>query len=333
MQIEPAPQASGAPPRVETPDAPPTGNGDFSRLLRALDAAPAPETDNAAPKDEPVEAAGQSADVLPPALPAPQLAPAVPPMPLQATTSPPGPGLESGRTSRATPSAPPPGTPAPETGAASPGPPSPSDTPPSADPSTGTPDTAPETSGDQPTRHAPQPPPASDPGPSPFGDAALQAPDAPRPAQADRAVDIPRPHDIRVADPAGARALSVQIVQPLDPGRDGTFEVALEPEELGHVRLSLTTTDHGVTVQVQADRQDTLDLMRRHAAALAREFRDAGFGAVDLGFSSQSGRRDKPPDSPPSATGTGPDTGPGPRQTIHTTLRAALSDGRLDLRF
>ena len=128
------------------------------------------------------------------------------------------------------------------------------------------------------------------------------------------------------------RALSIQIVQPLDPGRDGTFEVALEPEELGRVRLSLTTTEHGLSVHVQADRQDTLDLMRRHATALAREFREAGFGTVDLGFSAQSERQGARRDPLPDAAPAPPEPGAAPQRTLQATLRAAPPNGRLDLR-
>ncbi len=71
----------------------------------------------------------------------------------------------------------------------------------------------------------------------------------------------------------------------LSPG--GGIDIALSPEELGSVRLKLTGNEGQMTVIVQADRQETLDLMRRHIDSLSNEFRSIGYG--DVSFSFQSG--------------------------------------------
>ena len=65
-------------------------------------------------------------------------------------------------------------------------------------------------------------------------------------------------------------------------------EVTLSPEELGKVRMTLTTTDGGLTLSLVADRPETLALMRRHIDQLAQDFRDLGF--QNLSFSFAQGR-------------------------------------------
>ncbi len=54
--------------------------------------------------------------------------------------------------------------------------------------------------------------------------------------------------------------------------------------------------DH-LRVLVQADRADTLDMMRRHADLLGAEFRQAGFSGASLSF---GGREGRPPSRQPA---------------------------------
>jgi hypothetical protein len=82
---------------------------------------------------------------------------------------------------------------------------------------------------------------------------------------------------------AGARAAQ-QAAIALAASPEGRIELRLDPEELGPVRLALAPSDGALTVQISADRAETLDLMRRHADLLARELREAGYGAVNLDF-------------------------------------------------
>lgn len=101
--------------------------------------------------------------------------------------------------------------------------------------------------------------------------------------------------DVRSAAPASlaqtlARAetpamIGRQMAEALQRMSDRPVELSLNPKELGRVRLSIAATDAGLTVSVLAERQETLDLMRRHIHELAREFQDIGYGTVNFAFS------------------------------------------------
>ncbi|MGJ5617915.1 flagellar hook-length control protein FliK [Sulfitobacter sp. MF3-043] len=60
-------------------------------------------------------------------------------------------------------------------------------------------------------------------------------------------------------------------------------DITLSPEELGRVRLSVVPSEHGLVVNVLAERPETLDLLRRHIDQLAQEFQKLGY--EDIGFS------------------------------------------------
>ena len=77
------------------------------------------------------------------------------------------------------------------------------------------------------------------------------------------------------------------LAEALHRASDGKVEVTLNPEELGRVRLTLHSGDNAITVQVHADRGDTLDLMRRHADMLGSAMRELGYGDVVLDFGGQ----------------------------------------------
>nr|WP_240904269.1 flagellar hook-length control protein FliK [Rhodobacter sp. SGA-6-6] len=66
-------------------------------------------------------------------------------------------------------------------------------------------------------------------------------------------------------------------------------ELRLAPEELGHVRIDLRQEGDRLVMTVAAERQDTLDLLRRHAGELAAELRAAGHPGLDLSFGRWSG--------------------------------------------
>lgn len=86
-----------------------------------------------------------------------------------------------------------------------------------------------------------------------------------------------------------------QMATTLAAHPDQGVELVLAPEELGRVRLVLHPADGGVSVRIVADRPETLDLMRRHAAELAGELQSLGFGTVNFGF----GEGDRPPQTLP----------------------------------
>ena len=71
---------------------------------------------------------------------------------------------------------------------------------------------------------------------------------------------------------ASAQAVEVWARQPGKP-----VEISLNPEELGQVRMTLSTSDTGVTVMITSERPETLDLMRRHIDQLAQELLRLGY--------------------------------------------------------
>ena len=127
-----------------------------------------------------------------------------------------------------------------------------------------------------------------------------------------------------------ARPVITQVVQAAKTAVDGVIEVKLSPEELGRVRLAMTTSETGMTVLVTAERQETLDLLRRNIDQFAADLAEQGF--TDLSFSfgedtSEDPKRDFSEtgsdktdvfDQPPSAHTRG--------------AKLVPSDGRLDLR-
>lgn len=78
-----------------------------------------------------------------------------------------------------------------------------------------------------------------------------------------------------------------QLAEAIVTGSGGKLEVQLEPEELGRVRFHMQISEHGVALQVSADRPDTLDLLRRNADQLARLLTEAGYQGSTLSFSGQ----------------------------------------------
>ena len=65
---------------------------------------------------------------------------------------------------------------------------------------------------------------------------------------------------------------------------DRPIEMTLSPEELGRVRMTLATHDGSLTMAIQADRPETLDLLRRHIDTLAQDFRNMGFDNLNFSF-------------------------------------------------
>ena len=91
--------------------------------------------------------------------------------------------------------------------------------------------------------------------------------------------------------------IAEQIVVSVANDDSGTTEIALDPEELGRVRLHMTVTDQTVQIVIAAERPETSDLMRRHLDVLQQEFRSLGFQSVDLGFA-DGGGRNSPKETP-----------------------------------
>lgn len=81
------------------------------------------------------------------------------------------------------------------------------------------------------------------------------------------------------------RSAGTQMVEALIRQAGHQVEVALNPEELGRVRIALTTLDSGINIAITAERPETLDLMRRYIEQLEAEFRQLGYENIGFEFS------------------------------------------------
>jgi flagellar hook-length control protein FliK len=88
-------------------------------------------------------------------------------------------------------------------------------------------------------------------------------------------------------------AVSPTIVDMVQTWNDGPLELALSPEELGRLTISIKHDGDFVRVTVIADRPETLDLMRRHGGDLVADLRQAGFSGASLSFG-QGGQGGQP---------------------------------------
>lgn len=94
------------------------------------------------------------------------------------------------------------------------------------------------------------------------------------------------------------RGISMQMAEAVQRGQDGSIDISLRPEELGRLRMSLQPGDGTMHVILQAERADTMDLLRRHIATLQQEFLTLGYENFSFEFSSQEKYE---PDSAPDS--------------------------------
>jgi len=87
-----------------------------------------------------------------------------------------------------------------------------------------------------------------------------------------------------------AQLAEIATIQP-----DKTVELALAPEELGRLRVTMTQDGDTIRVTLIAERPETLDLLRRHADQLGQEFRQAGFASASFTFGQWGGNAGPPP--------------------------------------
>jgi Flagellar hook-length control protein FliK len=135
-------------------------------------------------------------------------------------------------------------------------------------------------------------------------DSAQLAPDTPLGLAAPGALAMPvggPSASLPTVQPLPVPQVVAQITTALSQSKDGATELALSPDELGHVRLRLkpdAANPDRMVVMITFERPETLDLFRRHAGELADALRQAGFAGADIGFgqqgsgSSGSDRRD-----------------------------------------
>jgi hypothetical protein len=133
--------------------------------------------------------------------------------------------------------------------------------------------------------------------------------------------------------PGLAHHVAQQLSAVINQRTDGTFEVALQPEELGRVRISISPQEGGIMIAVQAERGDTIDLMRRHAASLEQAFRDLGNGSVSLSFGHDpKGDTRAKPDRSADGGGDGEIAEVGPTRPGAARLIGLSAAGGLDIR-
>ncbi len=104
-------------------------------------------------------------------------------------------------------------------------------------------------------------------------------------------------------------------------------EIALNPEELGRVRLSMTANENTITLNLLAERPETTELLRRNIDTLAQEFRALGYDDINFSFGGDGAAQ--------ADTDETPDQGKSDVELIDdaTTLTAQqLATSGLDLR-
>lgn len=82
---------------------------------------------------------------------------------------------------------------------------------------------------------------------------------------------------------------------------EGTVELHLSPEELGKVQIDIRRDGDALTIGLTAERQDTLDLLRRNSDQLINDLRSSGQVSVNLSFGRWAGKEPPPPPDPTSA--------------------------------
>ncbi len=100
-----------------------------------------------------------------------------------------------------------------------------------------------------------------------------------------------------------ARAVAGQLAAAITakPG-SGHIEIALNPEELGRVSITMGGRDDGLHLLIAAERPETLDLMRRHMSTLASEFQKLGYSDLSFDLNLTDGQdRDTGGESAPSS--------------------------------
>lgn len=137
---------------------------------------------------------------------------------------------------------------------------------------------------------------------------------------------------ITASIPMAPPTLTPAIVEMARSGNDGPINLALAPEELGRLTISIRQEGDFVHVSMMAERPETLDLLRRHAGDLLADLRQSGFSGASFSFG--QGGQDR--SSQTADTSLGTDDAAAPHAAPHdfkqpSPLRAWNGAG-LDLR-
>lgn len=149
--------------------------------------------------------------------------------------------------------------------------------------------------------------------------------------------DVTRPDPARAETPRSETAVQIarQIADALTRGDTSTFDLVLDPEELGQVRMRLQMQDGISLLTIHTERAETLDLMRRHIATLEQDLRSQGHDSLSLRFSGGSAQGEGQARGQGNAPGSGPHRDaphtPSPSGHHPSPARVGQTD-RLDLR-
>ncbi len=132
--------------------------------------------------------------------------------------------------------------------------------------------------------------------------------------------------------PETPRNVALQIAEVIRASGERAVELRLQPEELGRVQLTMSQDATGaLTVSLNVERAETLDLLRRNIDLLGADLRELGYESVDFSFSGDGTGGDASPDG---------ESRPGPRsggvtqetpESILPSRRTTAGDG-IDLR-
>lgn len=137
-------------------------------------------------------------------------------------------------------------------------------------------------------------------------------------------VNLPTP--IARAEMPMPPQVAQQLATAMARAPDKPVEIALNPPELGRVRLMLSTNEIGVTVQVIAERGDTLDMMRRHIGDLGQSLADLGYEDIAFAFGQGGDAADTGDENNKSEQGAlRLDLDPGVTEDTETTNPAPLA--------
>ena len=97
---------------------------------------------------------------------------------------------------------------------------------------------------------------------------------------------------------APAQQVAHQIAAAITQTGGRVTEIALNPEELGRVRLSMTAQETTITLNVLAERPETTELLRRNIDALTQEFRALGYNDINFSFGGDGAAQAETEDAP-----------------------------------
>ena len=137
---------------------------------------------------------------------------------------------------------------------------------------------------------------------------------------------------ITASVPTAPPILTPVIVELARSGNDGPIDLALAPEELGRLTISIRQEGDFVHVSMMAERPETLDLLRRHAGDLLADLRQSGFSGASFSFG--QGGQDRSSQTTDTSLGTDDAAAPhaAPHDFKQPSPHRAHTGAGLDLR-